>query len=233
MSGARPGNPGTGTGGADPSRAPHESTTPHESTAPLEAVIATSEAMHAFGAGLARVLDRGDVVVLTGPLGAGKTTLTRGLGEALGVRGAVSSPTFVLARTHPSLGDGPALIHVDAYRLRDALDLDDLDLDLDASVTIIEWGRDVVGAIADAWIEVELERPRAGAGSAADSGAADARPAHDDASDADLESLEAPRRVRITTVGERWTTPGARGVLREALRGAAATGDDRAATGPA
>src|SRR5690606_22080231 len=105
------------------------------------------------------------------------------------VRGPISSPTFVLARTHPPLADGPALIHVDAYRLRDALDLDDLDLDLAGSVTIVEWGRDLVEAIAPDRLEIELERPRAGAtpSSADTSVAADARDAtgEDDAAGAD------------------------------------------------
>ncbi|WP_441294332.1 tRNA (adenosine(37)-N6)-threonylcarbamoyltransferase complex ATPase subunit type 1 TsaE, partial [Curtobacterium sp. B18] len=76
----------------------------------------------------------------TRPLGAGKTTMTRGLGAALGARGQVSSPTFVLARTHPTTA-GPDLVHVDAYRLSDPVELDDLDLDWDASIVVVEWGR--------------------------------------------------------------------------------------------
>ena len=82
------------------------------------------------------------VIGLAGWSGAGKTTLTQGIAEGLGVRGPVTSPTFVIARVHPSLVGGPALVHVDAYRLASAMELDDLDLDadLDESVTIIEWG---------------------------------------------------------------------------------------------
>lgn len=120
--------------------------------------IEDPEAMHALGVRLGRVLAAGDLVVLTGPLGAGKTTLSRGIGEGLGVRGPVTSPTFVLARTHPSLSDGPPLVHVDAYRLADARELDDLDLDFDGSVVVAEWGAGLVDA-RDSWIEVVIDRP--------------------------------------------------------------------------
>ena len=98
-----------------------------------------------LGAALATVLRAGDLVLLSGPLGAGKTTLVRGLGAAMGVRGAVTSPTFVIARVHPSLTGGPALVHADAYRLSGIAELDDLDLDadLDTSVTVVEWGTGV------------------------------------------------------------------------------------------
>lgn len=121
-------------------------------------IVATPEAMEALGARLARMLRRGDVLVLNGPLGAGKTTLVRGLGATLGVRGSVSSPTFILARTHPGRDGGPALIHVDAYRLGSALELDDLDLDLDSAVTVIEWGGPVVAQITDEWLELDIAR---------------------------------------------------------------------------
>lgn len=155
--------------------------------------IETSGDMERLGAALARVLRRGDVLVLNGPLGAGKTTLVRGLGEALGVRGAVASPTFVIARTHPSLGDGPALIHVDAYRLTSALELDDLDLDLDSAVTVIEWGREVVGAITDEWLELDLARPRAG----------QTDPAPGALNDPDA-AVGEPREVAVHAVGDRF-----------------------------
>src|SRR5688500_17491574 len=102
--------------------------------------VPDTAAMEAFGQQLGAVLRAGDLVVLTGPLGAGKTTLTRGIGEGLGVRGPVQSPTFVLARTHPSLVGGSPLLHVDAYRLDSAELLDDLDLDFAHAVVVVEWG---------------------------------------------------------------------------------------------
>jgi tRNA threonylcarbamoyladenosine biosynthesis protein TsaE len=116
------------------------------------------EAMHDLGLRLGRSLRAGDLVVLTGPLGAGKTTLTRGIGEGLGVRGPVSSPTFVLARTHPSLVGGAPLVHVDAYRLGSPAELDDLDLDFEASVVIVEWGAGMVDGVADSVLEIRIDR---------------------------------------------------------------------------
>lgn len=121
--------------------------------------VAASADMEALGGAFGKVLAAGDVLVLTGPLGAGKTTFTRGLAETLGVRGPVQSPTFVIARTHPSLVGGPALVHVDAYRLGSAAELDDLDLDLARSVVVVEWGREMASAIAEEWWDVEIERP--------------------------------------------------------------------------
>ena len=99
-------------------------------------------------------------MVLTGELGAGKTTFTQGLGEGLGVRGGVTSPTFVIARVHPALGDGPDLVHVDAYRLGGLDELDDLDLDasLDSAVTVVEWGAGLAEGLADSRLEVLIER---------------------------------------------------------------------------
>ena len=99
--------------------------------------------------------------MLTGELGAGKTTLTRGLGEGLGVRGAVTSPTFVIARVHPSLVGGPALVHVDAYRLGGGLDeMEDLDLDvsLPESVVVVEWGDGKVEELTDDRLHVLIHR---------------------------------------------------------------------------
>lgn len=122
--------------------------------------LPTAQDTQALGHELGRVLRAGDLVVLTGDLGAGKTTLTQGLAEGLGVRGPITSPTFVIARVHPSLVDGPALVHVDAYRLGGAAELDDLDLDadLDASVTVVEWGEGLVEQLSGDRLEVVLER---------------------------------------------------------------------------
>lgn len=135
----------------------------------------------ALGRELAAVLRAGDVVLLTGELGAGKTTLTAGLGAGLGVRGPITSPTFVIARVHPSLVGGPALVHADAYRLGGALELEELDLDasLDEAVTVVEWGRGLAEGLADSYLEVELARAVA----------------DDD---------EQPRRARVIGHGPRW-----------------------------
>jgi tRNA threonylcarbamoyladenosine biosynthesis protein TsaE len=145
-----------------------------------------ADAMRALGASLASVLRPGDVVVLSGELGAGKTTLTQGLGVGLGVRGDVTSPTFVIARVHPSLAEGPTLVHADAYRLGGVAELDDLDLDtsLDEAVTVVEWGEGLAEGLADDRLEVRIERA-----------VADLAPG-----DGELD----PRRVRVSPIGRRW-----------------------------
>jgi len=122
-------------------------------------VLATADDTRDFGRSLAQSLRAGDLVILTGGLGAGKTTLTQGLAEGLGVRGPITSPTFVIARVHPSLVDGPPLVHVDAYRLGGFAELDDLDLDadLEQSVTIVEWGHGLAEDLSDDRLEVVLE----------------------------------------------------------------------------
>lgn len=127
----------------------------------IELDVATPDDMETLGARLAAELRAGDLVALNGELGAGKTTFTRGLGAALGVRGAVTSPTFVLARTHPREGAAP-LVHVDAYRLATAADLDDLDIDFAGSIVVIEWGAGKLDGITDSWLELDIERPVGG-----------------------------------------------------------------------
>src|SRR5699024_5883166 len=109
-------------------------------------VLADTDQMLAFGTRLARLVRAGDLIVLTGDLGAGKTTLVKGLGAGLDVRGRISSPTFIIARTHAPTGDGPALVHVDAYRLQGLAEVDDLDLDTarEQAVTVVERGAGVV-----------------------------------------------------------------------------------------
>ena len=115
-------------------------------TARANLVVPTAEAMRILGARLALLVRPGDLAVLTGDLGAGKTTLTQGIGTGLGVREMISSPTFVIARVHPSLVGGADLVHVDAYRLGSLAEVDELDLDasLDRSVTVVEWGEGLV-----------------------------------------------------------------------------------------
>jgi tRNA threonylcarbamoyladenosine biosynthesis protein TsaE len=151
--------------------------------------IDTASGMRHWGERLAAVLRAGDLVILTGDLGAGKTTLTQGIGAGLGVRGEVTSPTFVIARVHPSLADGPALVHVDAYRLDSLLEVDDLDLDatLADSVTVVEWGEGLVEGLAADRLEVRLSR-RTGA-----AGPDDPEVAGDE-----------PRRLELRAYGCRW-----------------------------
>jgi tRNA threonylcarbamoyladenosine biosynthesis protein TsaE len=148
-------------------------------------VVPTRAAMHDLGARIASYVRPGDLVVLAGGLGAGKTTLTQGIGRGLGVRGAITSPTFVIARVHPSTSGGPALVHVDAYRLESLDEVDDLDLDasLDDSVTVVEWGEGKVEGLAEDRLVVRIQRPTGDAGG-------------DDGDE--------PRTVTLVGVGARW-----------------------------
>ena len=191
----------------------------------LSLTIDTPSAMQRFARALAGELHAGDVLILTGELGAGKTTFTQGLGEGLGVREGITSPTFVLSRIHPSLTDGPALVHVDAYRLGSAEELEDLDLidTVDESVTVVEWGRDRAEGLSESRLEITLERPIGGdaAGSdAAELGATDQ--ANDDAPAPweieDEEEAAAPRIVTLRWVGPRWNDAAVAG-LRASLAG--------------
>ena len=190
-----------------------------------EVVIETADAesTRALGSRLAVLLRAGDLVMLSGDLGAGKTTLAQGVGAAMGVRGRVSSPTFIIARVHPALADGPDLIHVDAYRLSSLEEVDALDLDssMDDSVTLVEWGQDKVEALSADRLEITIARPRGGLvgggaeapgeSSGAGSGSADsadsAGSAGSDVTDlteAD-DSRRSVRSVTVTAVGPRWT----------------------------
>lgn len=157
-----------------------------------ELTVPTPEAMEELGATIARQLRAGDLVLLNGELGAGKTTLTRGLGAELGVRGAVTSPTFVLARTHPRPSGAP-LVHVDAYRLASALELDDLDIDFDRSIVVVEWGAGLLDGITENWLEVDIVRPRG----------------------ATVETEVEPRAVTLTGHGDRWQDLGWVGAPRD------------------
>ncbi|MFF1376903.1 tRNA (adenosine(37)-N6)-threonylcarbamoyltransferase complex ATPase subunit type 1 TsaE [Streptomyces sp. NPDC058308] len=148
----------------------------------LKITVNSPGQMGELGRRLAKILRPGDLVMLTGELGAGKTTLTRGLGEGLGVRGAVTSPTFVIARVHPPLGAGPALVHVDAYRLGGGLDeMEDLDLDvsLPESVIVVEWGDGKVEELSDDRLHVVIDR-------------------------ATGDTTDEVREVTLTGLGQRW-----------------------------
>jgi tRNA threonylcarbamoyladenosine biosynthesis protein TsaE len=120
--------------------------------------IATAAEMHALGTRLAAIVAPGDLLVLAGPLGAGKTALTQGIGAGLGVGRPVVSPTFVIARVHPD-GRVP-LVHVDAYRLSSLAEVDDMDLDVSVadSVTVIEWGSGIVEQLSDTQLRIDITR---------------------------------------------------------------------------
>lgn len=152
--------------------------------------LPAAEDTHALGVELGKRLRPGDLVLLTGDLAAGKTTLTQGIGVGLGVRGPITSPTFVIARVHPSLGSGPALVHVDAYRLGGLAELDDLDLDaeLEAVVTVVEWGHGMAEVLAEERLEIVLSRV-----------------ADVDADDATELERDQPRQALAIGHGPRWT----------------------------
>jgi tRNA threonylcarbamoyladenosine biosynthesis protein TsaE len=131
------------------------------------AELPTADDTIALGARLGRELRAGDVVVLSGPLGAGKTVLAKGIAQAMDVDGPVISPTFVLARVHqPRKSDAPAMIHVDLYRLLDDTSVDllaeldslDLDTDLADAVVVVEWGEGVAERLSDNHLDIRLER---------------------------------------------------------------------------
>lgn len=147
---------------------------------PVSFSAATADDTRDLGRRLAGLVRRGDVIIASGDLGAGKTTLTQGLGEGLDVGGAVISPTFVLSRVHRARGDGPDLVHVDAYRLGSAAELDDLDLDAsaDESVTLVEWGTGIAEGLSAERLEVDIRRS--------------------------LDPSDETRWIFLTPVGERW-----------------------------
>jgi tRNA threonylcarbamoyladenosine biosynthesis protein TsaE len=118
--------------------------------------ISSPEAMEDLGLRIAGMLREGDVICLTGDLGAGKTTLSRGIGAGLKVRGQVTSPTFVVARTHPR--DGAPLVHVDAYRLDNRAELEDLDIDWANSIVLVEWGHGMLDTLCESWLEIIIDR---------------------------------------------------------------------------
>ncbi|HEX5332479.1 MAG TPA: tRNA (adenosine(37)-N6)-threonylcarbamoyltransferase complex ATPase subunit type 1 TsaE [Cellulomonas sp.] len=184
-----------------------------ELPAPVTVELADADATRGYGRALAAVLRAGDLVVLTGDLGAGKTTLTQGIGAGLGVRGQVASPTFIIARVHPPLPQaastpeasaassvpagqpGPALVHVDAYRLGSLDEVEALDLDtgLEDSVTVVEWGEGLVESLAVDRLEISIHRPRGGATVESDG-----------AAESEEDPAGGTRTVMVRAVGPRW-----------------------------
>jgi tRNA threonylcarbamoyladenosine biosynthesis protein TsaE len=183
-----------------------------------EVGVPTADRMRDLGQRLAGLLHPGDLVVLTGALGAGKTTLVQGIGLGLGIRGPVTSPTFVIARVHPPVRDrgGPSLVHADAYRLGSRAEVDDLDLDadLESSVTVVEWGEGLVEDLAESHLEIEITmvRPEATAAldrnGAAPHGEGEAPHGEGEAPHGEGEAPDEARTVRLVARGERWTAAG-------------------------
>jgi tRNA threonylcarbamoyladenosine biosynthesis protein TsaE len=148
--------------------------------------VSTSEQMQAFGKQIGALLTAGDVVVLSGPLGAGKTTFVQGLATQIEVQGVVTSPTFVVSRVHKSQGSGLALVHVDAYRLTSQSDLVDLDLDATKNaVFVIEWGKDYVSGFSENWLEIDIDRTQ-------------------ELTD-ESDPASGIRTISVTAVGDRWS----------------------------
>jgi tRNA threonylcarbamoyl adenosine modification protein YjeE len=147
--------------------------------------ITDADAMRACALRLSALLRGGDVLILDGPLGAGKTTFTQGLGEGLGVTGSVTSPTFVVSRIHRAGERGIGLVHVDAYRLASAQDLTDLELDdRPHDVLVVEWGMPYADELGDSWLEIQIAR--------------------DDHSIDDADPASGPRTLTISAHGPRW-----------------------------
>ncbi|MCC6497407.1 MAG: tRNA (adenosine(37)-N6)-threonylcarbamoyltransferase complex ATPase subunit type 1 TsaE [Propionibacteriaceae bacterium] len=148
---------------------------------PVRKAAATAEDTVELGRRLAALVRAGDLIIASGDLGSGKTTFTQGLGAGLGVAGAIISPTFVLSRVHPSTVGGPALVHVDAYRLGSFAELEDLDLELslDDSVTVVEWGAGIAEGLAEGYLELDIRRS--------------------------LDPEDDTRWIFLTPIGDRWT----------------------------
>ena len=151
----------------------------------LEQRVFDADQMHELGVSLSKQFRAGDLIVLVGPLGAGKTTLARGIGEGLNAIGNVSSPTFVIARTHRRENSDVPLVHVDAYRLGSAAELDDLDIDFENSIVLVEWGKGLLDGISENWLEIDIDR------------------AHELTDESDPAS--GIRAISVTAVGDRWS----------------------------
>jgi tRNA threonylcarbamoyladenosine biosynthesis protein TsaE len=188
----------------------------------LTLTVSTADQTHDLGAALAAALEAGDLLVLSGELGAGKTTFTQGLGEGLGVRAGIISPTFVLVRIHPNLPDGPRpggpdLVHVDAYRLGSASEIDDIDLEntMDSSVTVVEWGLGRVEHLSESRLEVDLHRAIGLKASETASDAAASDTAGSGTLDFDTEDNDEPRTIVMRGFGPRWSARPALGGIPE------------------
>ena len=151
----------------------------------LEQRVFDADQMHELGVSLSKQFRAGDLIVLVGPLGAGKTTLARGIGEGLNAIGNVSSPTFVIARTHRRENSDVPLVHVDAYRLGSAAELDDLDIDFENSIVLVEWGKGLLDGISENWLEIDIDR------------------ANELTDESDPAS--GIRTISVTAVGDRWS----------------------------
>jgi tRNA threonylcarbamoyladenosine biosynthesis protein TsaE len=188
-------------GAVPASRWPADSQPTLAEGATLSLAVGTAEEMRELGRRLASTMAAGDLVILSGGLGAGKTTLTKGIGDGLGVRGPITSPTFVIARVHPPVRPAkddpapdrpaPSLVHADAYRIGGVLELDDLDLDTDlaSSVTVVEWGEGLAEGLSADRLEIAIDPVAAGS---------------PDQAEAEDLAGDLPRRVRISSVGQRW-----------------------------
>ena len=159
----------------------------------MELTVLDSAQMQSLGKKIGQQLRAGDYLVLTGQLGAGKTTFTQGIAIGLQVAGSVTSPTFVVSRIHKSLVGGPELIHIDAYRLSHGDQLLDLDLeDHPNSVIVIEWGREFISSLSDTWLDIELVR--------------ESEFNEDD-------PAAGIRKVKISSIGQRWDNLDLSGLL--------------------
>lgn len=162
---------------------------------PVAVTVPTAEDMMRLGERLAALLRAGDVIIASGDLGAGKTTLTQGIGRGLASEGPIISPTFVISRQHRSTSGRPLLVHVDAYRLETSYELDDLDLDatLSRSVTVVEWGQGIAEGLADDRLEIDIWTSPAAASATADT---------------------SERIVTLSAVGPRWADTDLSGLAR-------------------
>lgn len=182
----------------------------------LQIEVAEPDETRRVGERLAKLLGPGDLVMLSGELGAGKTTFTQGIGKGMGVHGNVSSPTFIVARVHPPEGGSVPLIHVDAYRIEDAEDLETLDLEssLSESVTVIEWGKGKTEGLSEDRLEVDIIRPTGGTAQVDADGTVDLTQMDD-----------GKRTLRLTGHGQRWANIDLRQLGEDLSRVFPATGE--------